>query len=83
MKIWITKWALTKGITTAEAEVKEGDSMAVVRRPGYVTLRLFGPEWHTTAREALEQAEKMRACKLLSLEKQMNKLCNMRFTAPE
>lgn len=85
MKVWITKYALTNGIFVCDAvQSKEYPSMIKLRRsPTHHEEYFHGGDWHTSWGEALKQAEKMRANKLLSLEKQQKKLMNLEFTNPD
>lgn len=57
MKVWVTRYALTKGIY--EADVKDfGDG--IVMEPGaYTYLHGEGRDWHRTKDEAVARAEKM------------------------
>lgn len=84
MRVWITKYALTEGILVFEATQSESSpSMIVLRRgSGYTQEYFHGNDWHPTWEAALERAEKMRAAKLLSLEKQRKKLMNLVFENP-
>lgn len=76
MKVWVTKYALTKGILCQEVEdcgegmVKTTDSWAAYYHKN---------EWHKTREAAVVQAEDMRKRKLASLEKQIAKLEKLRF----
>lgn len=90
MKIYITKYALTQGIVEAEGElvtdiVKKDEvnsrMIKILSRPGtnHFSYYLFKPFWHTTREEAVAHAEKVRAAKIKSVEKQLKKLQNMKF----
>jgi hypothetical protein len=77
MKIWITKYALTKGIYSFETKPK--DNEAVVARTlvngdldyyQYFTKN----QWCKTKEEALAVAEEMRIKKLQQLDDQIRKL---------
>ena len=79
MKVWITKYALTKGILEIEC-VKIGD--AGVREVGNSFPTYYhgeGNEWHRTKESAIKKAEEMRQKKIESLKKQIEKLEKMRF----
>lgn len=82
-KIWVTKYALTKGVFSADAELSsEYLQMAVVEgdiRLGTCRSCYHGSDWHLTRSCALEQAERMRARKLESLRKQIAKLEALKF----
>ena len=79
MKIWISKYALSSGITEHECpEPKNGFVY-----PGPPFMRSFalklGSEAHTTREAAIDSAEAMRAKKINALRKQILKLENMSF----
>lgn len=85
MKVWITKYALTKGII--ETDVYEeclgtdpSGNMISVKSNGYVSyFHGKGNDWHTTKESAIQKAEEMRKKKISSLKKQIEKLEKMRF----
>lgn len=82
MKMYITKYALTKGIQIGEGTPR-GDTSARVASPKWGSLYYFGDEWHTTAKAAKLQAETMRDRKIVALRKQLAKLENMTFEVPK
>jgi hypothetical protein len=61
-KVWITKYALTKGIY--EAEVEDFDDIdfhsVLILKGGHYYGRIYSPHWHKTKESAIAQAEKMR-----------------------
>jgi hypothetical protein len=78
MKVWISKYALSKGIYAKEVvDVGEG----VVRTVGsyWSFFHGEGKHWHRTPEEALRRAEEMRAAKLASMRKQIAKLEKIDF----
>lgn len=79
--VWVSKFALTKGIFSMEGEVSKQSPSIVyqvgVRYPKAFTRKGF--YWHETLEEAVEQAEKMRLKKIKSLQKQIKKFENMKF----
>lgn len=85
MKVWITKYALTKGII--ETEVYENclgtdptGNMISIREKGYVSyFHGKGNEWHTTKESAITKANEMRQKKISSLKKQIEKLEKMKL----
>lgn len=82
MKVWITKYALTREIFKVEAEVAENfDVMIIYDKgggyPGYAHGE--GREWHLTKDSAVKRAEAMRAAKIASIEKSLQKLKNLKF----
>ncbi len=74
-KVWISKYALTKGVYEMEAKIIRGTMCE-----GNTIWDLFHkPHWHHTKEEAIAQAGKMREAKLKSLQKQIDKLTKMKF----
>ena len=69
MKIWVTKYALTRGVFTEEAEVK--DNMAVVAHRGRMADYYHGTDWHPAAELAELFVREMMRRKRASLEKQL------------
>lgn len=78
MKVWISKYALTKGIYEVEVITTEFETM-VVDKSNPTFMFYHKGEWHKTKEDAIKRAEEMRNKKIKSLEKQINKLKNMRF----
>lgn len=74
MKVWITKYALTKGIYQEDAEICD-EEMIRVKQVQYFH---FG-EWHMEKDKAIQKAEEMRIKKLQSLDKQIKKISAMKF----
>lgn len=72
MKIYITKYALTKGILVAESD-KFSENMAVVKINGTSTY-FFGKDWHQSLEEAKVKYSQMITVKLRSIERQKKKL---------
>lgn len=83
MKVWITKYALTKGIFAEEVDACFHISPKMVadrgRNTTCYTTCYHKPDWHENLSDAIAQAETMRARKIKSLEKQIAKLKAMRF----
>lgn len=84
-KVYITKYALTAGITENEAEVKPScynDSIyyaSVVDNYGGFTSYRVGTDAFYTLEEAVNNAEKKRLKKIESLKKQIVKLEKLKF----
>lgn len=76
MKIFNSKYALTKGLIEQEAELV-GDSMVRIISGDY--LHGDGKEWHRTREEAVARAEVMRARKIDSLKKHIKRMEAMKF----
>lgn len=78
-EVFITKYALTKGVYRALGEIK-GD-MFICRATVRGTYDTFfhGNDWHLTVDAAIERAEEMRVSKLKSLDKQKKKLLAIIF----
>jgi hypothetical protein len=78
MKIFCTKYALTKGIEELQAE-KCGNNMVRVEAEWSYYLHGEGKEWHSTLESAIKKAEEMKLKRIASLKKSLNKLECMRF----
>lgn len=79
MKVWIVKYALTKGIYEVECEKNKFGAMMEKSASLPVFYHGEGKEWCRTKEEAVQAAEKMRQQKITSLEKQIEKLKKMKF----
>jgi hypothetical protein len=81
MKVWITKYALTKGIIEVDDAQNCNDaSMIKCLRIG--SLSYFhgeGKEWHKTKESAIAKAEEMRMKAIATHLKSIAKLEKMRF----
>ncbi len=79
--VWITKYALSSGITEADMShcVNISDKMVADRRPGQWHATYHKPDWHTTKEEAIARAEVMRTNKIASLKKSIKKLEGLKF----
>lgn len=78
MKIYITQYALTKGILEKEVEETSFENMVKENIGGYNQM-YHKPHWHSTKEEAVIQAEKMRLSKISSLNKKIKELENLKF----
>lgn len=78
MKVYITKYALTRGIFEIDADV-------LINYPDTVHSNKYGffdgenKEWCRTRETAVSRAEEMRLKKIESLKKQIEKLERMKF----
>jgi len=77
-KVFVTKYALSVGIQSMDAEIDINTRMIAVRDRGYVKY-FHGTDWHLTLEEAKKKAETMRQRKIASLKKQIEKLENIHF----
>lgn len=81
-KVFITKYALTSGISEINAEVKETPEhfkkRCYVRTNGLIQ-GFYNDDFHLTKEEALIDAEKKRKKKIESLKKQIEKLERLTF----
>lgn len=78
MKVYITKYALTKGIIeTEDAEICYSISENMIRSKKYGCFH--GNEWQLTKEEAILRAESMKEKKIQSLESQLEKLKGLKF----
>jgi len=76
MKVYITRYALTRGIE--EIEVKPNDEKSV-RTKDFEYF--YKPDWHETLEDAFAQAKVMVNKKELSLKKQLRNLDKLRAKA--
>jgi len=75
--VWITKYALTQGILEKEVEI-EDNVVSVIKNSGEVYFD-EGKDWHRTKESAVKRAEEMRLKKIINVEKQLQKLKDMKF----
>lgn len=83
-RVWITKYALTKGIFSRElieinAEISS--TMITVRDEQALNRQTYyhGDDWHYSEDLAKQRAEEMRRKKIANLEKQIKKLKALSF----
>jgi len=76
MKVWISKYALSGGITEHEAE--DNHDGYVCPFPTYISFKL-GRDAHTNRANAQLAAEAMRVKKIASLAEQIDKLEKLSF----
>lgn len=83
MKVWITKYALTKGIIEAETDKISNDGYCHaywIDNAGYKSDSLFNSRYFEQNKEsAIANAEETRQKKIASLKKQIEKLEKMKF----
>lgn len=80
MKVWITKYALTKGVFEINAEICEDTQESMIEEVGAGWLTYYHkPHWWPSKESALLRAEQMRNAKIKSLQKQITKLDKMTF----
>lgn len=79
MKIWITKYALTRGIIEAEIYMPSGEYITITRINGCLSTTLKPGEWFTSKEDAIKKAEEMRKIEIEKLTKKIKKLEKMRF----
>jgi hypothetical protein len=82
--VWITKYAMTKGIEKKEAILSlelwpSGSTVEVKYTYNTAYFHSEGKDWHRTEASALSRAEEMRLAKIASLKKQIAKLEKMKF----
>lgn len=85
MKVYITKWALTKGVLVANAELDVRSQEHVVVRGAvpWQDFRFGLGDWHTDRDKAEARASTMRDRKVAELEKQAAKLRETNFVIPD
>lgn len=75
-QVWVSKYALTRGVF--EVTVEDCSPPMVKTLDNYPSF-YHGDDWHRTKAEAVVKAEKMRAAKIISVRRQLNKLEKMKF----
>lgn len=78
-KVWITKYALTKGIIETEGRISNSCPGLLDAKGITNYLHGEGNEWHRTKESAIAKAEEMRQKKIESLKSQIEKLEKLRF----
>lgn len=77
MKVYITKYALTKGILEREGEEQPGGYARA--KVGIFTNFFNSREWYSTKQGAVKDAAQRRDRKIASLQKQIAKLEKLKF----
>lgn len=86
-KVYLTKYALTRGIIVVEVEVEVDKNSALLQKyiyvkslsTGLLTRFILGQDCFLTLAEAEEKAEEMRTKKINSLNHQLKKLQKLKF----
>lgn len=83
MKIWITKYALTKGIIEAECEYESCDGYLTAcfrdKNGNREKIFLTPRDYEKNEKDAIYKSEKMRIKKINNLHKQILRLEKMKF----
>jgi hypothetical protein len=80
MIVWITKYALTKGILVGEGRFcGQGSMIEVPSISRYALFHTEGRDWHRTAAAAVARAEQMRDATIKSLQRRISRLQNLSF----
>ncbi len=79
MKVYVTKYALTKGIFEMNVESQSEDGKSVFGKAWDQFYHGQGLEWCKDKASAIARAEEMRQKKIASLKKQIKKLEAMQF----
>lgn len=78
MRVYVTKYALTEGILTMEAQPCQVVTMIEVKpKDNGFTQYFHNREWHTDLEEAKARAEEMRQNKIKNLKKQLKRMETM------
>ena len=78
-KVFITTYALTKGILIKKVEFSKEEPDMCIDKTGWYNIYYHKPEWHITLGEALAKANDMRTKKIASLKKQISRLENKKW----
>lgn len=85
MKVWITKYALTRGIEEITSEdvsrmfIKKNGDLVMYGESGMFPVSYSSDNYFLDKESAVKKAEEMRQKKIESLKKQIEKLERMRF----
>jgi len=81
-RIYVTKYALTEGVTVHEAEIDK--EMAVVRPKGNLGLPSYfhRGEWFESGSDAIDNAEDRRAKAIEAAHRKIKKLNDLTFKVP-
>ncbi len=82
MKVYITKYALTRGILklAGQPTFNQDEDRCEVIFPNGRRLCVYGEDWHETWESAVRTAEATRDYKISCLEQHLAKLRAMKFT---
>lgn len=84
MRVWITKYALTRGVFTANVDEPTPDYPHTIEdRMLSIVQYYHGSNWHRSRPAAIARVEVMRQAKLKSLTKAINDLKRKRIEVPE
>ncbi len=83
MKVYITKYALTKGVMIEDGDFSEITGAFIVTKPGLIIDFYHGKDFHTTKESALKRCEEMKIKKLQSLGEQVKKISAIEFSIDE
>lgn len=85
MKVWITKYALTRGIEEITSDdvsrmlIKKNGDLVMYGKSGMFPVSYSPDNYSLDKQSAIKKAEEMRQKKIASLKKQIEKLEKMRF----
>ncbi len=80
MKVYITKYALTKGILRGEVELCSCDNtMVKISNNGNFAGYFLANEWYKEKKDAIKHAEIMKIKKIEALRRKIDKLSRMEF----
>jgi len=77
--VWISKYALTKGVFAITAEDCFDTSGKMVRDMNNNYLYYHGKDWHKTRKAAVKRAKEMKAKKIASLKKSIERIRKLEF----
>ena len=85
MKVWITKYALTRGIEEITSDdvsrifIEKNGDLVMYGKSGMFPVRYGTDNYSLDKQSAIKKAEEMRKKKIAGLKKQIEKLERMRF----
>lgn len=83
-KAWITKYALTTGVTVCKVEQHHQFNSLVseVSKPWGPNYHGEGRDWHRTRESAIARVEEMRTAAIKAAQRKLDKLTTMRVEVP-
>ncbi len=83
VKVWLTKYALTRGIETQTVRIGKSDLAVKIRnKGGWSSSYVYKPHWHASHAEAVARAAMMRTAKIASLQRSLQRMEALDFSEP-
>lgn len=79
LEVYVTRYALTKGIQKRTVELTHTTEMVVDSKERHLYYHGEGNEWHYTLKAAIKRANEMKKKKIETLKKQLRKIEALEF----